>query len=173
MTRRGIYELEWATNAINRGGEFLNNLRFVNDIALISESAEELQEMLNDLNRESLKVGLKMNKSKTKVMFNDNVPKVEINIGIEALEEVHEYTYLGQVIKLTVDRECEIKRRINIGWKAYNKYRYILRSDMPLCLKRKIFNQCIIPLMAYGSETWKLTKGAKYKLVRAQKAMER
>ena len=166
-------KLDWDNKGIRIDGEYLNHLRFADDIVLIAESVEELQEMLNDLNRESLRVGLKMNKSKTKVMFNDNMQSEEIKIGTETLEEVNEYIYLGQIIKLTYDKDSEVKRRINIGWKAYNKYRYIMRSDMPLSLKRKIFNHCIIPAMTYGSETWKLTKGSENKLIRAQRAMER
>ncbi|XP_069986279.1 uncharacterized protein [Penaeus vannamei] len=41
-----------------------------NYIVLFSESANEMQQLINDLNRESLEVGLTMNKKKTKVMFN-------------------------------------------------------------------------------------------------------
>ena len=36
-------------------GEHLTHPRFADDIVLISNHAEHLQEMLNDLNRESLK----------------------------------------------------------------------------------------------------------------------
>ena len=42
----------------------LTNLRFANDIVLISNNAEHLQEMFNDLHRESLKVGLKCTRAK-------------------------------------------------------------------------------------------------------------
>merc|ERR1711942_423048 len=48
-----------------------------------------------------------------------------------------------------------------------------LKSKMPICLKRKIYNQCVIPAMTYGCETWKLTKQAKNSLRIAQRAMER
>ena len=33
----------------------------------------------------------------------------------------------------------------------------IIWNNIPLCLKAKIFNQCIIPAMTYGCETWTLT----------------
>jgi hypothetical protein len=51
--------------------------------------------------------------------------------------------------------------------------RDILKSKMPLCLKKKIYNQCVIPAMTYGCETWKLTKHTENLLRIAQRAMER
>ena len=44
---------------------------------------------------------------------------------------------------------------------------------MPMRLKRKVYNQCIIPAMMYVCETWKLTKGTENLLRIAQRAMER
>lgn len=43
----------------NINGEYLNHLWLVDDILSISESLDNLQEMLNDLNREMLNVGKK------------------------------------------------------------------------------------------------------------------
>ena len=57
----------------NKDGENVNNQRLADDISNIPENAEELQQMLTDLKRESMKIGLKMNKTKTKIMFNDKV----------------------------------------------------------------------------------------------------
>ena len=69
---KGIFrKLSWESKGINIDGEHLTHLRFADYIVLISNNAEHLQEMLNDLSRESLKVGLKMRKGKTRVMFND------------------------------------------------------------------------------------------------------
>ena len=85
---------DWQGMGINIDGEYLSNLRFADDISTTTETSEELQKMLNDLNKESMKVGLKMNRTKTKVMFNDKVPKKLIQIEGETLEEVDEYIYL-------------------------------------------------------------------------------
>ena len=52
-------------------------------------------------------------------MFNEKAQKNVIEIDGEVLEEVDEYIYLGQVIKLEKDHAREIKRRITIGWKAF------------------------------------------------------
>ena len=120
-----------------------------------------------------MKVGLKMNRKKIKVMYNNKVPQKVIQIEGETLEKVDEYIYLGQIIKLEKDHDSEIKRRITIGWKAFGMNRDVLKSTLPMCLKRKIYNSCIIPAMTYGCETWKLTKRSENQLRITQRAMER
>ena len=44
---------------------------------------------------------------------------------------------------------------------------------MPVCLKRKVYNSCVIPALTYGCETWKLPKRTENLLRIAQRAMER
>ena len=61
--------------------------------------------MLNDINRESLKVGLKMHNGKTRVIFNDKAQRRVIRVDNKASEEVEEYNYLIQILKLTRDNE--------------------------------------------------------------------
>ncbi len=51
---------------------------------------------------------------------------------------------------------------------GYEKWRY---HDFPLSLK--IYNQCNLPVLTYGSETWHLTKEQEQKLKSAQRGMER
>ena len=41
----------------------MNNLRFADDISITTENTAQLQQMLTDLNRESTKIGLIMNKT--------------------------------------------------------------------------------------------------------------
>ena len=42
-----------------------------------------------------------------------------------------------------------------------------------MSLKRKVFNQCVLPAMTYGCQTWPLTKTLEKKLETRQRAMER
>ena len=71
LVLKGYSESFLENQGINVDGEHLTHLRLADDIVLISNNAEHLQEMLNDLNIESLKLGIKMYKGKTRVMFND------------------------------------------------------------------------------------------------------
>ena len=45
--------------------------------------------------------------------------------------------------------------------------------NLLICMKRQVYNSCVLPAMTYGAETWTLTKQAQNKLVAAQTKMER
>ncbi|CAG4978815.1 unnamed protein product [Colias eurytheme] len=130
--------------------------------------------MLNNLNESSQRVGLKMNLDKTKVMFNAHVVPKSVIINESTLEVVQNYIYLGQNIQLGKHNfEVEANRRIRLGWAAFGKLSYIFKSSIPQSLKTRAFNQCILPVMTYGAETWTLTCGLIHKFNVAQRAMER
>jgi len=94
-------KLNWQERAFSYkiGNTYLNNLRFADDIVLVAKTPQELQIMVTELHNESNKVGLKMNKSKTKTMLINTIP-TNINIGNEILETVVHYIYLDQLIDL-------------------------------------------------------------------------
>ena len=87
--------LNWERKGININGSYLSHLRFADDIVILPKTPQELQEMIQELNEGSLKVGMKMNMNKTKVMFNPLCAKEQIVVGAQVIEEVEEYTYLG------------------------------------------------------------------------------
>ncbi|KAI5737947.1 hypothetical protein M8J77_001036 [Diaphorina citri] len=166
-------QINWNEKGININGQRLNHLRFADDIVIISNCPNELNEMIEELEHASLKAGLKMNLHKTKVMFNSFVKKQPIKINDNIIEEVKEYIYLGQEITMEGNIANEIARRIRIGWATFGKNNIIFKSKMPLHLKRKVFDQCVLPAITYGCETWSLTKRAMQKLQTAQRSMER
>ena len=71
--------LTWKTRGLKIDGEYLSHLRFADDIFVYSNSPYELQKMLQELLDESENQGLKMNKSKTKVIVMENDPPVYVN----------------------------------------------------------------------------------------------
>ena len=60
--------LEEAQAGIKISGRNINNLRYADDITLLAESEEELKSLLIKVKEESVKVGLKLNIQKTKIM---------------------------------------------------------------------------------------------------------
>ncbi|KAG1665093.1 Transmembrane protease serine 2 [Nymphon striatum] len=104
--------LNWTSNGIPINGDRLTNLRFADDVVLFSEFSQELQLMVEELKTSSSKVGLEINLSKTKVMFNRNVEIQPIMTGNVALDQVDRYTYLGQLISIHRDWEPEVRRRV-------------------------------------------------------------
>ena len=68
----------------------------------------------------------------------------------------------------------EIMMRVKAGWMNFGRYKDMLTDkNIPMSLRRRMFNQCILTTMTYGSETWSLTKDLEQKLVTTQQAMER
>ena len=116
---------------------------------------------------------LKMHKDKSKYTTNYDCPG---NIEIEGnvIEEVPEYKYLGQTLSTNDTIDLEIATRIRTSWRCYGKYREIfLDNDMPMCLKKKVFEQCIIPTLTYGCETWPLKINTVQNVRSTKRAMKR
>ncbi|CAH2240572.1 jg21046 [Pararge aegeria aegeria] len=70
-------------------------------------------------------------------------------------------------------RYKEANHRIKLGWAAFGKLRDIFASKIPQCLKTKVFDHCVLPVMCNGSETWSLTMGLIRRFRVTQRAMER
>ena len=96
--------------------------------------------MLQEISDESRRNGLKMNIAKTNVMVVDNTP---INVNNVLIEKSPMLRVLGT-----------IQRRIMAGWAAYAKYRDIFKSNLSICLKKQVYNSCVLPAVAYDAETW-------------------
>ena len=65
MRNAGLEEAKTG-NKIARGN--INNLRYADDTTLMAESEEEQKSLLMKVKEESVKVGLKLNIQKTKIM---------------------------------------------------------------------------------------------------------
>ena len=174
---RAFQQLNWSEKGIRIDGEHLSHLRFADDIFVCAPTKEQLQEMLAELNQASKSVGLHMNFSKTKIMCNKYIEQEDEILEIEnqQIEEVDHYIYLGQRISLhDSSKENEIKRRITLGWQAFGRANSVFKNKkIPIILKRKVYDQCILPTVTYGAETWNLTKKLSLKLRTMQRAHER
>ena len=59
------------------------------------------------------------------------------------------------------------------GWTAYATHHDIFKSNLAICLKRQVYNSCVLPAMTYGAETWTQAKQAQNKLAATQTKVER
>ena len=75
-----INKIDWEDKGINLDGEHLSHLIFAVDIVLVAKSPEELESMLTDIYLASKLVGLSMNLSKTKVMFNESATTSTVTV---------------------------------------------------------------------------------------------
>ena len=67
----------------------------------------------------------------------------------------------------------EILNRTKLGWRKFGQLNIVFKSNMPFCLKRKLFDQCVLPVLTYGCETWTLNSKSIQKLNTTQRSMER
>ena len=156
-----IFQMVDLDKGLNIDGETLTNLRFADDVALTTNNITEMEEQLNRLNKNCKNIELKMHKGKTKYMTNFQNNQ-EIHIDSEKIEEVTNYKYLGQTTYLKDTTKEEVTCRIRAGWSCFGTNREIFQDDkMPLSLKRQVFDQCVLPTMTYGCQTWSLTKATR------------
>ena len=117
--------LEEAQAGIKIARRNINNLRYADDTALMTES-EELKSLLMKVKKESEKVGLKLNIQKTKIMASG--PITSWQIDGETVETVSDFIFGGS--KIIVDGDCshEIKRHLLFGRKVITNLDSILKS---------------------------------------------
>lgn len=56
------------------------------------------------------------------------------------------------------NQTCEIGRKIGLIWVTFGKLNYILKSNIPICQKKRIDSQCVLSVLSYAAETLTLTK---------------
>ena len=104
MRNAGLDEAQAGIRIARRN---IKNLRYADDTTLRAES-EELKSLMMKVNKESEKVGLKLNVQKTKIMASS--PITSWQIDGETVETVSDFILGGS--KITTDGNCshEIKR---------------------------------------------------------------
>jgi hypothetical protein len=109
---------------VKNNGRWLSNLRFADDIVIFAKSTTELQSMMTGLNTRSKEMGLLMNPTKTKI--NSNPTETPIIIDDTPIENCKEYNYLGQITRLTRNRDKSLQRRISLAWGKFWSPKLIL-----------------------------------------------
>ncbi|KAI8436544.1 hypothetical protein MSG28_010075 [Choristoneura fumiferana] len=138
-------------------GRVINNLRYADDTVLIASTEAELQLMVNRVNECSLRAGLRMNVSKTKVMVITKKETIHpvISVAGSRLERVRKYKYLGTWVNEDWDSNCEIRTRIEIARSAFNEMRRVLCSrSLKISLRTRLLQCYIWPILLYGCEAW-------------------
>ena len=146
--------LDEALAGIKIAGRNINNLRYADDTILMAESEEELKSLLMKVKEDRVKVDLKLNIQKTKIMASSPITSRQID-G----ETVSDFILGGS--KITADGDCshEIKRRMLLGRKVMTNLGSILKSrDVTLPIKVHLVKAMVFPVVMYGCESWAIKK---------------
>jgi hypothetical protein len=137
----------------------LEDLNFADDIALISSTQQQMQEKTSILAETLIKLGLRPNESKTKVMKINVKRKQPIKIKDTNLEEVEEFTHLGSIVNIEGGIDADVKNRINKARVIFNILgKEWSAKNISRGTKMKIFNSNVKSVLVYGAETWRTTK---------------
>ena len=101
-------------------GRNINNLRYADDITLLTESEEKLKSLLMKVKEERGKAGLKLNIQKTEIMAFSLITSCQID-G-ETVETVSDFILGGS--KITADGDCNHEIKTLTPWKkSYDRPR--------------------------------------------------
>lgn len=145
--------------------ERLESLEFADDICLLTQKHTDMEEKLQDLEREAGAVGLKLNAQKTKMMKVNAKSKQKLRVNDEDVEEVEEFTYLGSVTARDGGATADVKMRIQKANAAFIQLYPIWRArEISMETKLRIFQTNVKAVLLYGCETWKVTSEITHKL---------
>ena len=135
--------------------EILTDLDFADDIALLSDTLQQAQNLLSRVESAAATVGLQMNASKTKFMtYNIKGNAVLYTIDGKHLDQVNDFQYLGSWVD---ESEKDFKIRKALAWKACNKMRTLWKSNLSASLKISFFRAAVESILLYGAEGWTLS----------------
>ena len=123
----------------------------------MAESEEELKSLLMKVKKGSVKVDLKLNIQKIKIMVSS--PITSWQIDGETMETVTDFIF-GRP-QITRDGDCshEIKRHLLLGRNAITNLDSILKSrDITLPTKFCLVKTMFFSVVMYGCESWTIKK---------------
>ena len=137
----------------------MRELRFADDSALISHSAEEIQKIVDSFSNVLSKLGLKINIKKTEVMFQPNsttTMEEYINVYETTLNPVQEFTSLCSIIVRDGHIETEIQKIIPKASMSFGRRSERLwhNNDVSIRVKGNIYRAIILSTLLYGDESW-------------------
>ena len=141
--------------------EKVTDADFADDLALLSNTIDEAQQMLTSLEEAAGAVGLIMNEAKTKYM-SINLASEEQHATLTSssgntIEKVDDFTYLSSWI---ASSEYDFTIRKAKAWASCHQMKKIWKSNFSRELKIRLFIATIEFIILYGSETWTITKDA-------------
>ncbi|VDP23927.1 unnamed protein product [Schistosoma margrebowiei] len=158
-TSEGKHGIQW-TSRIQ-----LDDLNFADDLALLSQTQQQMQGKTNSVGAASAAVGLNIHRGKSKVLRYNTTCTDPITFDREDLEDVKTFTYLGSIIDEHGGSDADVKARIAKARAAYLQLRNIWNSkQLSTNTKVRIFNTNVKTVLLYGSETWRTTKATIQKI---------
>ena len=160
----------------------LINLRFADDVLLVSSTLPRLVEMLRDVAIAARTRGLELHPDKRKIVSSlakrrsrGNTSHAQVlDMCIKILPFSTSVKYLGRKITFDECHTAEVENWIACAWRRFMSLREELTIRRYSLRKRmKLFDTTVAATMLYGCAAWTLTKDMKSKIRRTQRKMLR
>ncbi|VDP33429.1 unnamed protein product [Schistosoma curassoni] len=122
LTSEGRLGIQWTARMQ------LDDLDFADDLALLSQSQQQMQEKTTSVTAVSAAVGLNIHKGKSRILRYNTVCTNPVTIDGEDLEDVKTFTYLGSIIDEHSESDADVKARIGKTITAYLQLKNICNS---------------------------------------------
>ena len=134
----------------------LRELLFADDAALISHTADGLQNLVSSFSAACKEFGLTISIKKTNIMAQDAASLPTITIDDCNLDAVDSFTYLGSNISSTLSLEDEISSRIGKAATVMARLYKRVWSNAKLTARTKlqVYQACVLSTLLYGCESW-------------------
>jgi hypothetical protein len=138
----------------------VNAILWADDLLILSSTPAGLQNAMNKTHAFYTKLGLEMNKKKTKVMiFNARGIKMNdqtFTVGGYPIEIVDSYQYLGIKFKPSGSLHCAAGELFDKASRAWFAISNVLYQHKKLAVKKalQLFNSLIRPIFSYAVEFW-------------------
>ena len=147
---------------ISIGGRTIKDLRFADDIAILSSSSRDLTRASNNLHESACRYGMEISSEKSKVLvFQNDRDQTAIHhtIGNEDVEQVRQFKYLGSMMSEDGTSSKEIDCRIGIATAALAKLKPLWKDrNLSIANKIRLMKSLVASCFLYGCESWTLTK---------------
>ena len=141
----------------------LQDLENANDMALISDSMDLLEELMQAMEVSCSEMGLTISSTKSKILAvplagrPSQLPRaVLLRPAVEPVSVVQEFEYLGSIISADGSLDKEVSSRISKASQSFNSLCRVLWYQRRIKTRTKIrlFKSVILSTLLYGSETW-------------------
>ena len=140
---------------------------FADDVVIMAEREKDLQYNMEIWNAELQKYGMKINKTKTKVMvISEERKKIQITLDDIEIEQVKHYKYLGVEMQEGGRQDMEINDRMEKTLKLYHlmNKNFVSKREVSKKTKINVYKAMYRPILTYGCESWVLTERDKSRI---------
>ena len=141
----------------------LQHLEYADDMALISDSMDLLEELMQAMEVSCSEMGLTISSTKSKILAlrptdrPSQLPRdVLLRPSVEPVSVVQEFEYLGSIISADCSLDKEVSSWISKASRNFNSLCRVLWYQRQIKTRTEIrlFKSVILSTLLYGSETW-------------------